>query len=115
MNTLEVLIEAIESIKPISFEYNKEGKVKGERFGHPYAVFIFTAKNSGIQSTKVHIVQTGGVSDSKDINEFPSFRMYNIEELASVCILQSEKSFGPPYDLKYNPEWEGYKDVIAKI
>ena len=115
MNTLEVLIEAVNKRQPISFEYNKEGKVKGERIGNPYAVFIYTAKNTRIQSTKVHIVQTGGVSDSKEENPFPSFRMYNIEDLTNVTILKDEKPFGPPYDENYNPEWDGYKDVIVKV
>jgi len=113
MNTLETLKSAIEKRLPISFEYNKEGKVKGKRFGDPYAVFIFTAKNTRVQSTKVHIVQTAGVSDSEQ--PFPSFRMYNIEYLYNVTILIDEKPFGPPFHEDYNPEWEGYIDVIAKV
>ena len=113
MNTLETLKRAIEKRLPISFEYNKEGKVIGKRFGDPYAVFIYTAKNSRVQSTKVHIVQTEGVSDSG--KPFPSFRMYNIEDLSNVVILSDESSFGPPFHENYNPEWEGYIDVIAKV
>ena len=115
MNTLEVLIEAINSRMPISFEYNKEGKEKGKRFGHPYAVYIFTAKNTRIQSTKVHIVQTGGVSDSKDENPFNSFRQFNLEELSDVNILKNEKPFGPDLHENYKPESDWYKDVIAKV
>lgn len=113
MNTLETLKSAIEKRLPISFEYNKEGKVKGKRLGDPYAVFIYTAKNSRVQSTKVHIVQTGGVSDSG--KSFPSFRMYNIEELSNVTILSNKEPFGLPFHENYNPEWEGYIDVIAKV
>ena len=60
-------------------------------------------------------MQTGGVSDSIEKNPFPSFRMYNIEDLSNVTILNDKKPFGPPYDEHYNPEWDGYKDVIAKI
>lgn len=115
MKTLETLISAIKSKKSISFEYNKEGKISGTRIGNPYAVFIYTAKNTRVQSTKVHIVQTEGVSDSKEANPFPSFRMYNIEDLDNLTILESRGSFGPPYHEAYNPEWEGYKDVITKI
>ncbi|MCK9399184.1 MAG: hypothetical protein M0Q51_04190 [Bacteroidales bacterium] len=115
MNTLEILIEAIKNRQPISFEYNKEGKVEGTRFGKPYAVFIYIAKNTRIQSTKVHIVQTGGVSDTREENQFESFRMFNIEDLSNVKILEDEKVFGPPFHENYNPEWEGYRDVIAKI
>jgi len=33
MNTLETLKQAIENKEPISFEYNKEGKIKGKRTG----------------------------------------------------------------------------------
>ena len=115
MNTLEVLKDAITKKQHISFEYNKEGKVAGIRIGHPYAVFIFTAKNTRIQSTKIHIVQIDGVSDSKDENPFPSFRMYNIEELSNVTILPEKGVFAPPYHENYNPEWDGYRDVIAKV
>ena len=113
MNTLETLKKAIGNRNPISFEYNKEGKVKGKRFGNPYAVFIFTAKNSRIQSTKVHIVQTAGVTDSG--KQFPSFRTYNIEYLSNVTILSNKKPFGLPFHKNYNPEWEGYIDVIEKV
>lgn len=115
MNTLEILKQAIKLRKQISFEYIKEGKVDGTRIGNPYAVFIFTAKNTRIQSTKVHIVQTDGVSDSLDKNPFPSFRMYNIEDLSNVQILEDEDVFGPPFHEGYNAEWDGYKDVIEKI
>jgi len=113
MNTLEILKQAIKELQPISFEYNKEGKIQGKRIGNPYAVFIHTAKNSRVQSTKVHIVQTAGVSDSE--KPFPSFRMYNIEDLSNLKILREEKNFGPPFHEEYNPEWEGYIDVIVKV
>ncbi len=45
MNTLENLIKAIHDRKPIVYEYNKEDKVKGQRYGDPHAVFIFTSKS----------------------------------------------------------------------
>ncbi len=115
MNTLEILIEAIKNKKPISFKYIKEGKKDGIRFGNPYAGFIYTAKNTRIQSTKVHIVQTGGDSDSVEKNPFDSFRMFNIEDITDVKILKNEKDFGPPFHENYNPEWDGYIDVIIKL
>ncbi len=118
MNTLEILIKAIENKMPISFEYNKQDKKKGKRFGNPYAVFIYTAKNTKIQSTKVHILQNGGVSDSKseaELEREPEFRMFNIEELNDVSIQVDKQAFTAPYHENYNPEWDGYKDVIAKI
>ncbi|MDD5457438.1 MAG: hypothetical protein PHV30_10480 [Candidatus Margulisbacteria bacterium] len=120
MNTLEILTKAINERRPVVYEYNKEGKVKGERFGDPHAVFIFTSKTTQVQTTKVHIVQRKGVSDSETESPFPAFRMFNIEDLANVKILESEERFEPFYKDKegnrqYNPEWEGYKNVIAKV
>ena len=111
MNNLDLLIKAINSKNSISFEYNKPGKIPGTRIGDPYAVFILTAK-SGEQSAKIHLVQTAGVSDSKDKNPFPEFRMFNIEELTNIKFLES--TFDANNE-KYNPEWEGYKDLIAKV
>lgn len=112
MDTLEILEQAINTRKSISFEYNKEGKIKGERIGNPHAVFILTAK-VGEQSTKVHIVQTAGVSDSKLEKPFPDFRMFDIEKLDNLKILESASQFS--IHEKYNPEWEGYANVIAKV
>lgn len=79
MNKLDELKKAIQEKRIISFEYNKQGKTPGKRIGNPYAIFIFTSK-SGTQSTKVHIEQTDGVSDSKATNPLPDFRMFNITE-----------------------------------
>ncbi|MEZ7494914.1 WYL domain-containing protein [Leeuwenhoekiella aequorea] len=111
MNNLDILIRAIDLKKCIQFEYNKIGKTAGKRFGNPYALFILTAK-SGVQSTKLHLVQTDGVSDSNDKNSFPEFRMFNIEDLSNIEILDG--TFRPNHP-KYNPYWEGYNDIIAKI
>lgn len=113
MTNLDILIAAIKQRKPVSFTYNKPGKISGVRIGNPHAVFIFTSK-SGEKSTKIHIVQTDGVSDSKDEKPFPDFRMFNIEELDSLILLEESLSFEPYYE-KYNPEWDGYKDVMAKV
>jgi len=94
----------------VSFEYNKQGKTPGLRVGNPHAVFIMRRKD-GTESTKVHIVQVGGVSDSGQ--EFPSFRMFDLSELSDVEIDQSEGGFEISDD--YNPEWSGYEFVIAKV
>ena len=110
MNTLETLKRAIEKRKPIKFEYNKVGKVEGVRIGNPHAIFIFTTKTTRIQSTKVHIVQTDGVSDSNAKNEF---RTFDIQEISNIQCMEDEDSFQP--DERYNPNWEGYANVIAKI
>ncbi len=111
MGNIDKLIEAIQDKKVISFEYNKPGKTSGIRIGNPYAIYIFTAK-SGKQSTKVHIVQTDGVSDTKDINPFPEFRTFDIQYLNNIII---KNDTFKPTNPKYNPEWEGYDEVIAKV
>ena len=113
MNTIESLKEAIKLQKPISFKYDKEGKIKGERIGNPHAVFIFTAKNTRIQSTKIDLVQTGGASDTENEKPLPSWRFFNIEDISNVIILYDEQKFTP--DSEYKPEVLRYENVIAKI
>lgn len=101
---------AIESQKPISFTYNKPGKTLGQRIGNPHAVWVMRRKD-GTESIKVHVVQTGGVSDSAQ--ELPSFRMFDLGELGNVLVLSDSKQF--EVSDQYNPEWVGYTFVIAKI
>lgn len=111
MNNLDKLIKAIKEKRIIEFEYNKVGKTLGKRIGNPYAVFILTSKDN-IKSTKVHLVQTDGVSNSKDSSPFPNFRTFNIEDLSEVVI--KDEKFTDIHE-SYNSEWDGYKDVIEKI
>lgn len=108
--SLEILKEAIAKKMPITFEYNKPGKTPGERVGNPHAVFIMRKKDDS-ESTKVHIVQTSGVSDSGQA--FPSFRLFDLTELSNVRIKQADT----PFDIseKYNAKWDGYNYVIAKV
>jgi hypothetical protein len=113
MTNLDLIIAAIKNRQQVCFEYNKEGKITGLRTGNPHAVFIFTSKKNE-KSTKIHIVQTAGVSDSKETNPFPEFRMFDIKDLTNLAILHDNPKFLPYLD-KYNPEWDGYKDVIEKI
>ena len=108
--TLDLLKQAIGSRSPISFEYNKEGKTPGQRVGNPHAVFIMRRKD-GTETPKVHIVQTDGVSDSEQ--PFPSFRMFDLDELSEILIQESGSPF--PIHPDYNPKWEGYQFVIAKV
>ena len=108
--TLKLLQLAIQKRKPISFEYNKEGKVKGKRIGNPHAVFIMRRKDNS-ESTKVHVVQTAGVTDSG--KDFPDFRMFDITEITNVQILDAEPNFD--IDDRYNPSWDGYAYVIEKV
>lgn len=114
MNDLDILIESVEKRKPISFEYNKAGKIKGERIGNVHAVFILTSKISGKQSTMLHVVQTDGVSDSKEANPFPNFRQFKIENISKVKILKDKPNF-EIFHKKYNPEWTGYNCPLAKV
>lgn len=108
--SLRLLQQAISEKKPISFEYNKEGKIQGERIGNTHAVFIMRRKDNS-ESTKVHIVQTAGVTDS--IKDFPDFRMFDISELSNIQIIESAPVF--EIDHRYNPLWDGYAHVIAKV
>lgn len=108
--SLDAIRTAINQRKPISFEYNKPGKTPGNRIGNPHAVWVMR-KKGGTESTKVHIVQVAGVTDSGQ--EFPSFRMFDLSEISMVQILTDSPEFQPNH--KYNPEWDGYTFVIAKI
>jgi hypothetical protein len=126
MTNIEKLTRAIESQKPITFEYNKIGKTPGLRFGNPHALYIFSPKNPAIpKTTKLDLVQTAGVSDSKIEKPFPDFRQFNITDLSNIEILENETKFEPmleKFDVEkgtmvkmYNPESERYQNVIAKI
>lgn len=113
MNNKEILVEAIKRQLPISYEYNKEWKVKWLRMWNPHALFILKSKD-GKLSTKLHLVQTDWVSDSKDEKPFPDFRMFNIEDLSNIIILEEKWKFDI-FHKKYNPEWEWYKNIIQKV
>jgi len=108
--SLKILKQAIEKRMPISFEYNRPGKTPGTRIGNPHAVFIMRKKD-GSESTKVHVVQTSGVSDSEQA--FPSFRMFDLTELSNVKICDGAAPF--QISEEYNAQWDGYKFVIAKV
>jgi hypothetical protein len=108
--SLDILTKAISQQVAIMFEYNKPGKISGLRTGNPHAVFIMR-RNDGSESTKVHIVQTDGVSDSSQA--LPSFRMFDLSELTNVQIIYPTLAFNASPE--YNPQWDGYKFVIAKI
>lgn len=108
--SLKLIQQAIRERKSISFEYNKEGKIKGERVGNPHAIFIMRKKDK-TESTKVHLVQTSGVTDSgKGFNEF---RMFDILEISHVRVIDGSGPFDIHND--YNPLWSGYSSVIEKV
>jgi hypothetical protein len=108
--SLQILKDAIEQQKPISFQYNKPGKTPGKRIGNPHAVWVMRKKD-GTESTKVHIVQTDGVSDSGQ--KLPSFRMFDLEVLSQIELLKDSNTFD--ISEQYKPEWDGYTFVIAKV
>lgn len=109
--SLKLLRESVQRRKPISFEYNKPGKVTGERIGNVHAIFIMRRKTDGVETTKLHIVQTAGVTDTAP--NFPEFRTFDIEIISNVVILENEPDF--PIDEKYKPESDFYQNVIAKV
>lgn len=113
MDKLNKLIQAVETRRPITFTYNKPGKIQGTRIGNVHAIFVFVAK-SGLKSTKVHIVQTSGVSDSDLEHPFPDFRMFDMNTIDNIEILETEPQF-EIFEEKYNPEWSGYENTIAKV
>jgi len=110
MKKLELLTKSVEDRLSISFQYNKPNKSEGTRIGNVHAIFIFTSKNGEI-STKLHIVQTDGVSDSADKGDFPFWRTFNIDFISDVKILDELGKF--EIQEGYNPE--SYHNPIAKI
>jgi len=113
MQKIDLLISSVERRKPISFHYNKPGKTPGERIGNVHAIFIMTKKDS-TKSTKLHIVQTDGVSDSLQKSPLPTFRMFNIEDITNVEIRESDLEF-EIMSSDYNPQWTGYNETLAKV
>ncbi len=107
---LEILTTAIQNQLPISFTYNKKDKDPGIRIGNPHAVFIMKRKD-GHESTRVHIVQTEGVSDSGEA--FPSFRLFDLSEIDEIVLLSDRKRFD--ISPQYNPDWPGYTFTICRI
>jgi hypothetical protein len=65
----------------------------------------------GSKSTKVHIFQTGGVSDSSQ--NLPDFRMFDLADITNVIFSEDDQAF--EVSSKYNPNWDGYKNAITKI
>jgi hypothetical protein len=110
MTKLELLTKSVENRLPISFQYNKPDKSEGIRIGNVHAIFIFTSKKREI-STKLHIVQTDGVSDSADKGDFPFWRTFNIDFISDVKILEDSGKF--EIEEGYNPE--SYDNPLAKI
>lgn|GEM_PF-1411925 len=107
MSLLELLSKAIDSRKPISFEYNVSHKVSGVRFGHPHAIFSHPTTNN----VMFHIYQTHGVSDTKD--KLPGWRQPILEHITNIIILEDEESFLIAEG--YKPNSPLYAKVFTKI
>jgi len=109
-NTIETLVKAIQLHKPVEFEYIKEGKPPGKRIGNPHAVFEDTTRD-GVDNIYTHIVQTSGVSES--ITVFPKWRLFFIDNIINIRILEEEQSF--TIQEGYNPHSTMYSRAIQKI
>lgn len=107
MDTLELLTKAIKLQKPITFEYDVEKKVKGKRYGNPYAVFLHPTTDN----VMAHIFQTDGVSDTKD--EIPDWRSPLLSHIKNIEILEDQDCF--VIDESYKPNSSMYARVIAKV
>ncbi|MDO7852091.1 hypothetical protein [Hymenobacter convexus] len=106
MTIVELITMAIESRKPICFEYDGVKKITGQRFGHPYAVFL----QPGTNNACVDIYQTHGVSHRGGL---PDWRTAKIENISSVLILEEKDCF--EIEVRYNPNSPKYIKVIKKV
>lgn len=104
MNSIEVIKEAIALKKTITFEYNKAGKVRGDRIGNPHAIFVHIST----RNITVDVYQTGGVTDGD--HSFPKWGQFLIEYIENVRINNNT------FDLAdgYNPISAKYKESIIK-
>jgi len=108
MEQIEIIKKAIQSRKPISFEYNKQGKTTGKRIGNPHTIYI----HSGTGNVLVDLYQTDGVSDSANSGEkeLPSWNRFDIEYMNNIIILENYSDF----DIApgYNPYSDRYYNSI---
>lgn len=107
MNNNDILKQAIEEMKSIEFEYNKDGKIRGKRIGNPHAVFI----NISTDNMTVDIFQTGGVSDTQQT--IPDWRPFLLAFLENIRILDNHFEIAEGYDS--NPVSGRYNKVICKV
>jgi hypothetical protein len=107
MDTLDILIKAIQLQKSISYEYNAPGRAIGVRFGNPHAIFVSTTENVNIDIFKIDGVKT---DPSKPI---PAWRQYKVKHMENVSILVDDNEF--EIAVGYNPTSKQYANVIAKV
>ena len=108
MTTLEILQNAIANRTPVSFEYTREGKQPGQRYGHPHAVFIRRLKSEE-EKVYLHRWQLDGVTDSG--KELPDWRQFFLNDVHDV----NPDSAAQPFDIAdgYNPDY--YEFPIARV
>jgi hypothetical protein len=107
MNQLDLITKAIESRKPICFEYNVPGKVQGKRYGNPHTLFLHPTTNNMM----IHIYQTSGVSDTKE--KIPGWRQPLLGQISNIIILEDAESFKIAEG--YKPNSPMYSSVISKV
>lgn len=111
MDTGEKICYAINNKKKISFEYSKEGKVKGLRFWNPHAFFNHKSTNN----PTVDIWQTDGVTDTPE-TPFPFWRPFLFDFIDNLQILDETFEvtiWEEPYES--NPISGKYTKVVCKI
>ena len=107
MDTLEILTQAINSRKPISFKYNLEGRAIGLRFGNPHAIYLSSA-----DKVNIHIWKTDGVkTDPTQI--LPTWRTYSILHIEEITIFEDQPNFNLAPD--YKPNSPMYSRALAKV
>lgn len=109
--SLKLLVAAITSRSPVSFHYDKAGKIPGLRIGNPHAAFVLQRKD-GTESTKIDIVQTAGVSDTEP-PVFPEWRRFDLAAISRVILRKEEGPFR--IDPRYKPDADSYRFAIAQV
>lgn len=108
MTNYNILIKAIKERRTIEFEYVKEGKPIGKRYGNPHAMYTFSddAKNK-----YVDIFQTEGVSSTPA--SIPGFRQFLVEHICNVKIVNELEKFA--ISEEYNPYSDKYRRALALV
>ncbi len=104
---LEIIKQAIQEKKSISFEYNKPNKVNGIRVGNPYVIYW----NDDETKQYLDLHQLSGVSDSVSENKaiFPHWTTLETDFISNVKIMAD--AFQPVADYKRYAE----RFIIANI
>ena len=103
MDILNLILEAIENRKSISFQYNREGRDNSMRIANPYVIYKLNLRAGG-ESIRVHMFQTSGKG---------GWRHFNLEYISNLKILKNEEYF--ELSLGLNPKRQGYQHIIKKI